>query len=43
MIEDAKAGKEDVSVSELARNGSKITQTIIKMGGYHSISGNYIR
>ena len=30
-------------VSELARDGERITRTIIAMGGYQSISGNYIR
>ena len=30
-------------IGELARDGARITQTIIRMGGYHSISGNYIR
>ena len=43
MIEDAKKAIESYSIHDLARNGSKITQTIIKMGGYNSISGNYIR
>ena len=31
------------TISELARDGTRITQTIIAMGGYESISGNYIR
>ena len=43
MIEESKARNEAVKVHELARDGSRITQTIIKMVGYHSISGNYIR
>ena len=30
-------------ISELARDGTRITQTIIAMGGYKSISGHYIR
>ena len=28
---------------ELARDGTRITKTIIGMGGYQSVSGNYIR
>ena len=43
MIEESKQNNESVSIDELARDGKRITQTIIKMGGYHSISGNYIR
>lgn len=46
MIEDHRAlgDKIDSSmISSLARNGTKITDTIIAMGGYQSISGNYIR
>ena len=27
----------------LARDGRRIIQTIIGMGGYHSVSGNFIR
>ena len=43
MIEESKRLNESLSVHELARDGKRITQTIIKMGGYYSISGNYIR
>jgi hypothetical protein len=43
MIEEAKQSGEEFSIAELARNGSLITETIIRMGGYQSISGNYIR
>ena len=43
MIEDAKARNEAYSVHDLARDGTQITDTIIEMGGYNSISGNYIR
>ena len=31
------------SIHELARDGTRITNAIIAMGGYQSISGNYIR
>ena len=43
MIEETKEKGEQLSISELARDGKRITQTIIQMGGYNSISGNYIR
>jgi hypothetical protein len=43
MIEEARQSGEEFSIAELARNGSLITETIIRMGGYQSISGNYIR
>jgi hypothetical protein len=43
MIEEAKQSGEPFSIPELARNGDLITKTIIRMGGYQSISGNYIR
>merc|ERR1719350_1158823 len=32
-----------VNVAELARNGTRITNEIINMRGFQSISGNYIR
>ena len=32
-----------VNIAELARNGTRITQTIINMRGFQSISGSYIR
>ena len=34
---------EVVDISKIARDGKEITNNIIKMGGYKSISGNYIR
>lgn len=37
------AGGEEVDAAQLARDGRLITQRIIKMGGYKSISGNYIK
>ena len=43
MIEEAKQSGEPFSIHELARNGALVRETIIKMGGYQSISGNYIR
>ena len=43
VIKESIKNKEGLSISALARNGSRITQTIIDMGGYQSISGNYIR
>lgn len=43
VIKESRKSKEGLSISALARNGSRITQTIIDMGGYQSISGNYIR
>lgn len=43
IIREAEVNEEGASVDELARNGTRITQTIIDMGGYQSISGNYIR
>jgi len=43
VIKESIKSKEGLSISDLARNGSRITQTIIDMGGYQSISGNYIR
>ena len=43
VIKESRKSKEGRSISALARNGSRITQTIITMGGYQSISGNYIK
>ena len=34
---------EHATLGELARDGQRITKTIIAMGGYESISGNFIR
>ena len=34
---------ENATLGELARDGQRITKTIIAMGGYESISGNFIR
>ena len=33
---------EIIDISKIARDGREITNNIIKMGGYKSISGNYI-
>ena len=43
MISDREANGEQVDVNALARDGRGITETIINMGGYKSISGNYIK
>ena len=43
MIKASVAAGDAASVSALARDGGRITRTIIAMGGYQSISGNYIR
>ena len=43
IIKEAASLGEDMSVRELARDGTRITKTIIGMGGYQSVSGNYIR
>ena len=41
--EEAQISGSTATIGELARNGTRITNTIIDMGGYDSISGNYIR
>jgi hypothetical protein len=43
IIREAAELGEGRTTAELARDGARITQTIINMGGYQSISGNYIR
>jgi len=43
MINESRRLNETISIHELARDGARLTQTIIEMGGYNSISGNYIR
>ena len=42
MIREKLSNDEIVDVAQLARNGSGITETIIKMGRYESISGSFI-
>ena len=41
-VEESQRSGENIDPTVLARNGRRITQTIINMGGYQSISGNYI-
>ena len=41
-VEESQRSGENIDPRVLARNGRRITQTIINMGGYQSISGNYI-
>ena len=43
MIKIRQTNGEMVNLDHLARDGREITNTIIKMGGYKSISGNYIK
>ena len=43
IIRESQESNSGASISELARDGGRITKTIIDMGGYNSISGNYIR
>ena len=43
MIREKLSNDEIVDVAQLARNGSGITETIIKMGRYESISGSFIK
>ena len=43
MIKETKEAGSNETISELARDGKRITRTIIGMGGYKSISGNYLR
>ena len=43
IIKEAENSGENATLGELARDGQRITKTIIAMGGYESISGNYIR
>jgi len=43
MIKDRQNNNETVDIAKLARNGSGITETIIKMGRYESISGSFIK
>ena len=43
IIKEVEALGEKANMSLLARNGTRITKTIIGMGGYQSVSGNYIR
>ena len=42
-IHNRESRGEVVDISKIARDGKEITNNIIKMGGYKSISGNYIR
>merc|ERR1719322_302896 len=41
-IQEALKRGNGFDIEQLARDGRQITQTIIEMGGYQSISGNYI-
>ena len=43
IIKEARSLGENATLGELARDGQRITKTIIAMGGYESISGNFIR
>ena len=43
IIKEVKAEGEEVDLRLLARDGRRITQTIIGMGGYQSVAGNFIR
>ena len=43
MIKRRENNGELIDIGQLARDGRGITETIIKMGGYKSISGNYIK
>jgi hypothetical protein len=43
MIRDRQSNNQIVDIAQLARNGSGITETIIKMGRYESISGSFIK
>ena len=42
-LKDRQNNNETVDIAKLARNGSGITETIIKMGRYESISGSFIK
>ena len=43
IIRDCMTKNENCDIGKLARNGKLITQTIIKMGKYESISGSVVK
>ena len=43
IVKEARSLGENTTLGALARDGQRITKTIIAMGGYESISGNFIR